>query len=110
MLGLNVFIGSTFNAPRIADDAVKLTDAQLDALLGDYQYGPGAVLTVSRDGEQLFAQLTGQPKMPIFPKSATEFEWRVVVARVEFVKGDDGKVRKAIHHQNGATFEAPRIK
>ena len=25
---------------------------------------PGAVMTVSRDGLQLFAQLTGQPKFP----------------------------------------------
>ena len=102
--------GNTFNAPKLADDPVKLTEAQLDATLGEYQYGPGAVLTVTRDGGQLFAQLTGQPKFPIFPKSATEFEWRAVVAKVEFVKGDDGKVVKAIHHQNGNTLEAPKIK
>ena len=67
-------------------------------------------ITVSRDGTQLFAQLTGQPKMPIFAKSATEFEWRIVVASVEFLKGDDGRVAKAIHHQNGVTFTAPKIK
>ncbi len=102
--------GNTFNAPRLAEDALKLTDAQLDALLGQYQYGPGSVLTVTREGGQLFAQLTSQPKMPIFPKSASEFEWRVVAAKVEFVKGDDGKVTKAIHHQNGVTFDAPKIK
>ncbi len=102
--------GNTFNAPRLAEDALKLTDAQLDAPLGQYQYGPGAVLTVTREGGQLFAQLTGQPKMPIFPKSASEFEWRVVAAKVEFVKGDDGKVTKAIHHQNGVTFDAPKIR
>ena len=102
--------GNTFKAPKLGEDAVKLTAAQLDALLGEYRYGPGAVLAVTRDGGQLFAQLTGQPKFPIFPKSATEFEWRVVAAKVEFVKGDDGRVAKAIHHQNGTTIEAPKIK
>ena len=102
--------GNTFNAPKIGDEAVKLTAVQLDAPLGQYQYGPLAVLTVTRDGDQLFAQLTGQPKFPIFPKSATEFEWRVVKASVEFVKGSDGKVTKAIHHQGGATIDAPKIK
>ena len=66
---------------------MKLTDEQLDAFVGQYQYGPVAVMTVSRDGTQLFAQLTGQPKFPIFPKSETEFEWRIVVAKVQFVKG-----------------------
>ncbi len=102
--------GNTFNAPKLADETVKLTEAQLDAPLGEYQYGPGAVLTVTRDGERFFAQLTGQPKFPIFPKSATEFEWRVVAAKVEFVKGDDGKVAKAVHQQNGNTITAPKIK
>ncbi len=102
--------GATFKAPRITEADVKLTAAELDAILGKYQYGPGAVLTVTRDGDSVFAQLTGQPKFQIFPKSATEFEWRVVQASVKFSKDKDGKVTKAVHTQNGATFNAPRIK
>ncbi len=102
--------GNTFKAPKLGEPAVKLTAAQLDAILGEYHYGPGAVLTVTRDGEQVFAQLTGQPKTPIYPKSATEFEWRVVPASVDFSKDADGKVTKATHHQNGATFDAPKIR
>ena len=87
---------------------MKPTAAELDALLGKYQY-TGAVLTVTRDGDTLFAQLTGQPKFPIFPKSATEFEWKVVPASVTFEKDKDGKVTKAIHTQSGQTFDAPKI-
>jgi CubicO group peptidase (beta-lactamase class C family) len=102
--------GSTFTAPKLAEDAVKLTAEQLNEFVGKYQYGPLAVLTVSRDGSQLFAQLTGQPKFPIFPTSETEFEWRVVKAKVQFVKGDDGKVTKAVHRQEGANHDAPKIK
>ena len=55
-------------------------------------------MTVSSDEMQLFAQLTGQPKSQIFPTSQTEFEWRVEKAKVEFVKGEGGKVTKALHH------------
>ena len=102
--------GNTFRAPKLAADAVKLTHAQLDVFVGQYQYGPGAVMTITRDGDQLMAQLTGQPAFPIFPKSATEFEWRVVAAKLEFVKVRDGKVTKAVHYQNGTTFDAPKIK
>ena len=102
--------GITFRAPRLTGTVVELTPKQLDAFVGQYQYGPGAVLTVSRDGSQLQAQLTGQPQFPIFPKSQTEFEWRVVKASVRFVKNDDGKVTKAVHTQNGTTFDAPKIK
>jgi CubicO group peptidase (beta-lactamase class C family) len=101
--------GNTFTAPKLPDDTVKLKPEQLDAFVGEYQYGP-AVMTVTRDSSQLFAQLTGQPKFPIFPKSETEFEWRVVAATVRFVKGDDGKVTKSVHTQNGNTFDAPKIK
>jgi CubicO group peptidase (beta-lactamase class C family) len=102
--------GNTFKAARLAADAVQLTPEQLDFFVGQYQYGPAAVLTVIRDGTQLFAQLTGQPRMPIFPTAADSFEWRVVEAQVRFVKGEDGKVAKAVHRQNGVTFDAPKVK
>ena len=101
--------GNTFKAAKFGDDAVTLTPEQLDAFVGEYQYGP-AVMTVTRDGATLMAQLTGQPKLPIFPKSAAEFEWRLVKAGVTFVKDGDGKVTKAVHTQNGTTFDAPKIK
>jgi CubicO group peptidase (beta-lactamase class C family) len=102
--------GNTFRAPRLAAEAVALTVAQLDEFVGRYQYGPGAVLTVKRDGTQLSAQLTGQPALPIFATAEDSFEWRIVPARVRFAKGDDGKVSKAVHTQNGVTFDAPKIK
>ncbi len=102
--------GNTFTAKKLGEDAVKLTAKQLDSFLGQYQYGPGAVMTVSRDGTQLFAQLTGQPKLPISPLSESEFEWRVVKAKVQFVKDENGKVTKVLHHQGEAKIDAPKIK
>jgi CubicO group peptidase (beta-lactamase class C family) len=102
--------GNTFKAPRLTEPVVKLGAAELDAIVGQYQYGPGAILTISRDGDSVFAQLTGQPKYPIFPKSALEWEWRVVPASVTFSKDDNGKVTTATHSQNGITFPAPKLK
>jgi len=101
--------GNTFRAPRLGNDAFQLTAEQLDAFVGQYFYGPGAVLTVKRDGQQLFAQLTGQPQFAVFPTAADTFEWKVVKASVRFVKGEDGKVIKAVHTQNGTTFDAPKL-
>ena len=100
--------GNTFTAKRLEAE-VKLTAAELDAILGKYQYGALGVLTVTRDGDAVFAQMTGQPKMPIFPKSATEFEWRAVKASVRFEKDKEGKVTKATHSQNGGRIEAKKI-
>jgi hypothetical protein len=68
------------------------------------------VLTVTRDGQQLFAQLTGQPSFPIFPTTEDNFEWRWVKASVDFVKDADGKVTKALHTQDGRILNAKKIK
>ena len=102
--------GNSFLAPRLTEAEIKPTDAELDAILGQYQYGPGAILTVTRDGPSVFAQLTGQPKFQIYPKSATEFEWHGVKASVAFKKDGEGKVTGATHTQNGKSFDAPKIK
>jgi hypothetical protein len=103
--------GRTIHAPRLPDvQEVKLSADALDAVVGKYDYGQGkAILTVTREGERLFAQLTGQPKVEIFAKSETEFFWKVANAQVTFVKDDKGKVTKAIHQQGGARFEAPKL-
>ena len=102
--------GSSFIAPKLPDEQiVKLPGSALDAFAGQYQYGPGAVLTVRRSGDQLYAQLTGQSEFPIFPKSDHEFYWKAVAAHVEFVRGPNGKITGAIHHQGGISFSAPRL-
>jgi CubicO group peptidase (beta-lactamase class C family) len=103
--------GQTLHAPKLEDvQEVKLSPAALDAVVGKYDYGQGkSILTVTREGERLFAQLTGQPRVEIFAKSETEFFWKVVNARVTFVKDDKGKVIKAIHEQGLAKFEAPKL-
>ena len=103
--------GNTFTAARLDGmDEVKPTDAELDAVLGDYHYSPAMTLTVTRKDSQLFAKVTGQGEVPIFAKSATEYVWKIVPASVEFIKDKEGKVIKAIHHQGGQTIEAPKVK
>lgn len=101
--------GNVFRAPRLAGLAAKLTAEQLEAFVGQYYYGPGAIMTVRREDQQLFAQLTGQSEMPIFPTSDDTFEWHVVKASVRFVKGESGKVTKVVHSQNGTTLDAPKL-
>jgi hypothetical protein len=80
----------------------------LDDYAGEYDYR-SAVMTITRNGTHLFAQLSGQPQFEIYPKSETEFFWKVVDAQISFVRGADGKVTHAIHHQGGASFEAPKM-
>jgi hypothetical protein len=100
--------GKSFLATKITE-RIAISEKQLDAFVGIYQYGPGAIMTFSREGKQLYAQLTGQPKLPIFSVNETTFEWKLVEAKVEFIKDNKDKITAARHSQNGTTFDAPRI-
>ncbi len=102
--------GQTIDAARFELPAVvKLDPQRYDAYVGKYDYGQGRVMTIIREGDGLFAQLVGQPKLEIFPKSETEFFWKAVRAEVTFVKDSAGKVVKAVHRQGGTTLDAPRV-
>jgi hypothetical protein len=81
-----------------------------NACVGEYDYGHGAILTVTREEERLFAQVTGQQAFEIFPKSETEFFWKHWQVQIEFVKDNEGKVIKAILNQGGKKSEGPKIK
>ena len=101
-------LGNEWNKPykksaRVVGDVIGKyhphgDTAVYDTYAGQYAY---AILTVTRQGDRVFAQMTGQPKVEIFAKSPTEFFWKVVKAKVEFVKNEAGKITNAIHRQGG---------
>ncbi len=99
-------------AVPLADSPKSITvdAAVLERYACQYELAPGFILTVSRKEDQLNAQATAQPEFPIFAKSDHEFYWRVVDAHVEFIAGLDGAITSAVHHQNGITFTAPKLK
>jgi CubicO group peptidase (beta-lactamase class C family) len=78
------------------------------AYVGRYEL-MGAVLDIALEGSQLTAQLTGQPRFPIFPMGADRFFWKVVEAQIEFVKDEKGHVTGARHHQGGMNFSLKRL-
>ncbi len=44
-----------------------------DGYVGGYQLAPNFVAAITREGDHLFAQATGQPKFQIFPESQRDF-------------------------------------
>ncbi|MBC8353308.1 MAG: serine hydrolase [Planctomycetes bacterium] len=79
------------------------------ALVGEYDY-VSATMTVTTEDNRLFAQLTGQAKMEIFPASPSKFFWKAVEAHVEFLRDVDDKVIAVEHTQNGQSFKAAKLK
>jgi serine-type D-Ala-D-Ala carboxypeptidase/endopeptidase len=87
---------------------VALEAAALEPLVGQYQLLPTFVLTITREGNRLFLQATGQPRFPIFAESETRFFLKVVDAQLTFVKDASGKATDVVLHQNGLDQKARR--
>jgi len=98
---------SNSNALKGVADA-RVDPAVYDSLVGRYDFGKLRVLRVTRDGNHLFAQFAGR-NCELFPKSETEYFWKVMEAQVTFVKDSRGKVIKAVYHQSDRTIVGPRI-
>jgi D-alanyl-D-alanine carboxypeptidase len=101
--------------PRIADAPAERTVAKVDpavydAYVGEYELAPGFVLTVTREGDRLMTQATGQEKVEIFPSSETEFFLKVVDAQITFVRAPGGTVDQLVLHQGGRDTPAKKRK
>jgi serine-type D-Ala-D-Ala carboxypeptidase/endopeptidase len=81
----------------------------LDNYVGSYQLAPTMILAVSRDGDQMFVQLTGQPKFQLFSEAPGKFFLKVVDAQLTFNTDAQGKATEAILHQGGRDMTAKRI-
>lgn len=102
--------GSPLSKPQVAKgDAIKLAPEILDRYVGRYELAPGVFFNLRREGDQLKAQITGQAYADIFPRTETEFFYKVVDAQLSFVKDEHGKVSGLVLHQNGADQSARRI-
>jgi CubicO group peptidase (beta-lactamase class C family) len=87
--------------------AAKIDPAVYDDYAGEYQM-PNRILTVTREGDRIFATPAGQPKAEIFPASESRFFLRVAEVEIEFVRGVDGKVTGLVLEQGGRKIEAKR--
>ncbi len=76
--------------------------------VGTYQMPSNAELSITLQGNQLAAQLTGQPAFPIFPESETLFFYKVVDATLEFQKDASGAVTAVRLRQGPIDSLAPR--
>jgi CubicO group peptidase (beta-lactamase class C family) len=97
-------------APGKKRTEITVDSAKLEPLTGVYQLAPDFQITVTREGAQLFAQATAQPKFPLFAESETEWFLKVVDAQLSFVKDSSGKFNSLILHQGGANVPGRRVK
>ena len=79
-----------------------------DGYVGRYRFAPTVFLTVTRDGNRLFVQLTGQPAFEVFAESEKDYFLKVVDAQVTFETDAQGRATAVVLHQFGKDQRAPR--
>ena len=101
-------------APRTAETPKErkqtaLSPEALERCVGRYELAPGFVLEVTREGDRLFSQATGQDRVEIFAESESEFFLKVVDAQLTFELSGASPARGLVLHQGGRDTKAKRL-
>ncbi len=90
--------------------AIKLDRDLLETYVGTYALAATTMIEISRVDDQLYLQLTGQPKFPLYAAADTEFFLSVVDAQITFERDAAGQVKQLVLHQNGMNLPAEKVK
>ena len=80
------------------EKAIKIDTAILNDYTGTYRLRPNSFtgsdyyLTFTKEGNCLFAEMTGNPKLKVFPESKDKFFWSGYNATTTFIRNNNGKV------------------
>lgn len=114
--------GEQATVGRIADELARLAlglppahrEARVDPavfsrLVGRYRLAPDMMFSVTSKDGQLFAQLSGQRQLQIYPEAANRYFFKAVDAQLVFDERDPERAGFLVLHQNGERITAPRI-
>jgi hypothetical protein len=90
--------------------AVAVAPALLAGLVGTYALTPAFEIAVTQEGDRLFLQATGQPRLDLLAQSSDEFSVKGVDAAISFHRGPDGRATELVLHQGGADQTAKRVR
>jgi len=80
---------------------ISIDPSVLDAYIGQYEFSPDYILTITKENDCLYVQAKGQGKHRAFPESKTKFFLKIVDAQISFHKNDRGEVTHLVLHQDG---------
>jgi bla regulator protein blaR1 len=113
-LGTACAVGAAEISPPDNDDPASSVSQKLavdtrilDGHVGFYQLNDHAVMTITRNGLQLNAQLTGQRAVPIYARSNTEFSYKEGL--ISFISEPHGQTTALILHKYGVDMRMQRI-
>jgi D-alanyl-D-alanine-carboxypeptidase/D-alanyl-D-alanine-endopeptidase len=98
------------SVPLIKEHKEAPVDPKLfDGYVGSCELAPNFILAVTRDGDHVMTQATGQGKVEIFPEGGHDYFAKVVDAQIIFVTDGQGRATELILRQGGADYHAKRV-
>lgn len=95
--------------PPAQAEAITVAPEVLAEYVGKYELQPGFEVEITTAEDKIFAQATGQPQVEIFGETENIFFLKVVQAKIEFHRGEDGKVSGLTLHQGGQQMEGKKL-
>jgi CubicO group peptidase (beta-lactamase class C family) len=74
----------------------RVSRATLDAYCGVYELKPGILATVTREGDRLYAEATGAPKVELWPETENSFLIKEDGSRISFERDERGRSNRLI--------------
>ncbi len=96
---LAIAYGEPYTLP-VARTVAAVDPKIFDEYAGKYELKPGFLLTVTREGNSLMAQATGQGQFALYPESETVFFAKVAPMTITFTRGD-GRITHLVINQGG---------
>lgn len=103
----NIAYGRAIEVPKERAE-IQLDSATLDEYPGTYQFSPDFAMVVTREGNQLMVQATGQGKAPLYAEAKDILFPKVIQATIQILR-TDGKVTGLLLKQNGREMKAPKV-
>jgi len=104
-----IVFGELYEIPK-KYKAIKLEPAAFSRYEGRYELGPDLTITIYLEGDRLIAEVPGESKTHLLPKSKTEFFFVELYALVTFCTDETNSVTHFVLHQNGRDFHANKLK
>jgi D-alanyl-D-alanine carboxypeptidase len=96
------------NDPYPEFKSVSLDVKIMDEIVGVYKIDEKSNRVISREGDMMFLQRTGRPKLRILAASATEYFVENTFTSMRFVKDSKGEVTSMVMTQGGRESTSPR--
>jgi len=92
------------------DKPVEVDVEILKSYCGLYELQPGIIVTITMEGDKLYAEAPGRSKILLEPVSAAEFKIKGTDGKVNFIKDENSKFSKLKVYLEGQEMIAPKMK